>query len=177
MLALKTSEPLCTGLGRLCQEQRESGFQCAVLLRNHPRSLLPIWGSGTVPVLTRLSVAQGCKGWNCCQIPSWRVAWLRAPAPLATGGKAGCCHFSFFGPRPEKEKSSSMLHAEPQALQPGSAPRAAQRALTLTDLPIGERSALAQQEPLLPLQLQPFLFHQVSKLQQGIGLELPSAVF
>lgn len=70
-----------------------------------------------------------------------------------------------------------MLHTEPQALQPGSAPRAAQRAPTLMDLPVGERSALAQREPLLPLQLQPFLFHQVSKLQQGKGSELPSAVF
>jgi len=176
-VALKTSELVCTGLSHLCQKQRKSGFQCAVLLRNHPSFLLSGWGSSTVPVLTRLSAAQGCKGWNCCQIPSWRAAWRRAPAPLATGGKAACCHLQVFGPQSEKEKNSSVLHTELQTLQPGCSPAAAQHASTLTDLLTGERPSLVQYELLLPLHLQPFFFHQVSKLQQGKGPELPSAVF
>lgn len=68
----------------------------------------PCLGSNIIPALRQLSAGQGCRGWSCCRSPPSPVARCRAPAPQATGGRAGCCHFSFFGPQPAKEKRKGM---------------------------------------------------------------------
>lgn len=97
------------GLHRLRQEWRGPGLWYTALLR-HRLCFLPALGqwyhtcTHTIPALRRLSVVQGCRGWSCYQSPPSPEAWHRAPAPQATAGQAGCHHFSFFGPRPAKEK-------------------------------------------------------------------------
>lgn len=96
--------------------------------------LFPAPAGAAVPALPGLSVAQGCRGWSCSRIPSWVVGWPRVPAPLATAGRAGCCH-SLLGPQPGEDKNSSTLHKEPQVCGQDAVPRP-----PLMDLPTKENS-------------------------------------